>query len=214
MGCGVVREGGRVGGRTWRIQRGALTGRQARDRHQQEGPEREPGGCGYAEGARPDSHQQEGRSRCRLFAGRPALPIFPANRSGPIPARSMSSISRRGSGSQRRDGGSADRHHHQMLLPTLQLTEPVMVYEVVTSLDGADVLRRAKEFFAERVPMTAASREGGSHLSHPAGAGRRRSGDRGVRRAERDPGAGLDAAVRPTARPISLHLAYSIGAAA
>ena len=31
-----------------------------------------------------------------------------------------------------------------------------MVYDVVTSLDGADVLRRAKGFFAERVPMQAA----------------------------------------------------------
>jgi hypothetical protein len=31
-----------------------------------------------------------------------------------------------------------------------------MVYEVVTTLDGAEVLRRAKSFFAERVPMQAA----------------------------------------------------------
>jgi hypothetical protein len=31
-----------------------------------------------------------------------------------------------------------------------------MVYEVVTALDGAEVLRRAKLFFAERVPMQAA----------------------------------------------------------
>jgi hypothetical protein len=31
-----------------------------------------------------------------------------------------------------------------------------MVYEVVTSLDGAEVLRRAKSFFAERVPLQAA----------------------------------------------------------
>jgi hypothetical protein len=31
-----------------------------------------------------------------------------------------------------------------------------MVYEAVTSLDGAEVLRRAKGFFAERVPMYAA----------------------------------------------------------
>jgi hypothetical protein len=31
-----------------------------------------------------------------------------------------------------------------------------MVHEVVTSLDGAEVLRRAKRFFAERVPMQAA----------------------------------------------------------
>ena len=31
-----------------------------------------------------------------------------------------------------------------------------MVFEVVTTLDGAEVLRRAKSFFAERVPMQAA----------------------------------------------------------
>ncbi len=31
-----------------------------------------------------------------------------------------------------------------------------MVYDVVTSLPGAEVLRRAKGFFAERVPMQAA----------------------------------------------------------
>ena len=42
-----------------------------------------------------------------------------------------------------------------------------MVYEVVASLDGADVLRRAKEFFAERVPMTAAfpEKEGPTYLT-------------------------------------------------
>jgi hypothetical protein len=31
-----------------------------------------------------------------------------------------------------------------------------MVFEVVTSADGAEVLRRAKMFFGERVPMYAA----------------------------------------------------------
>jgi hypothetical protein len=31
-----------------------------------------------------------------------------------------------------------------------------MVYEVVTALEGAEVLRRAKRFFGERVPMQAA----------------------------------------------------------
>lgn len=31
-----------------------------------------------------------------------------------------------------------------------------MTYEVVTTLDGGEVLRRAKSFFAERVPMYAA----------------------------------------------------------
>lgn len=31
-----------------------------------------------------------------------------------------------------------------------------MVHEVMTALDGAEVLRRAKQFFTERVPMQAA----------------------------------------------------------
>ena len=31
-----------------------------------------------------------------------------------------------------------------------------MVFQVVTTLDGAEVLRRAKDFFAERVPNQAA----------------------------------------------------------
>jgi hypothetical protein len=31
-----------------------------------------------------------------------------------------------------------------------------MVFQVVTTLDGAEVLRRAKKFFAERVPNQAA----------------------------------------------------------
>ncbi len=41
-----------------------------------------------------------------------------------------------------------------------------MVYEVVTSLDGAEVLRRAKIFFAERVPLQAAfpEKEGPTYL--------------------------------------------------
>jgi hypothetical protein len=41
-----------------------------------------------------------------------------------------------------------------------------MVYEVVTALDGAEVLRRAKKFFAERVPMQAAypEKEGPTYL--------------------------------------------------
>ena len=42
-----------------------------------------------------------------------------------------------------------------------------MVYEVVTALDGAEVLRRAKLFFAERVPMQAAfpEKEGPTFLT-------------------------------------------------
>jgi hypothetical protein len=42
-----------------------------------------------------------------------------------------------------------------------------MVYEVVTTVDGAEVLRRAKRFFAERVPLNAAypEKEGPSYLT-------------------------------------------------
>ena len=42
-----------------------------------------------------------------------------------------------------------------------------MVYEIVTTLDGAEVLRRAKRFFAERVPMQAAfpEKEGPTFLT-------------------------------------------------
>jgi hypothetical protein len=42
-----------------------------------------------------------------------------------------------------------------------------MVYEVVTTVNGAEVLRRAKRFFAERVPLNAAypEKEGPSYLT-------------------------------------------------
>jgi hypothetical protein len=42
-----------------------------------------------------------------------------------------------------------------------------MLYEVVTTLDGTEVLRRAKSFFAERVPMQAAfpEKEGPTYLT-------------------------------------------------
>ena len=42
-----------------------------------------------------------------------------------------------------------------------------MVYEAVTALDPGEVLRRAKQFFAERVPMQAAfpEKEGPSFLT-------------------------------------------------
>jgi hypothetical protein len=42
-----------------------------------------------------------------------------------------------------------------------------MVYEAVTTLDGAEVIRRAKRFFAERVPLNAAypEKEGPSYLT-------------------------------------------------
>ena len=42
-----------------------------------------------------------------------------------------------------------------------------MVFEVVTALDGAEVLRRAKKFFGERNPMQAAfpEKEGPAYLT-------------------------------------------------
>jgi hypothetical protein len=42
-----------------------------------------------------------------------------------------------------------------------------MVYEVVTTLDGREVIGRAKRFFAERVPMQAAfpEKEGPGYLT-------------------------------------------------
>jgi hypothetical protein len=42
-----------------------------------------------------------------------------------------------------------------------------MVYEVVTTMEGGEVLRRAKRFFAERVPLNAAypEKEGPTYLT-------------------------------------------------
>jgi hypothetical protein len=42
-----------------------------------------------------------------------------------------------------------------------------MVFEAVTALDGAEVIRRAKRFFGERIPMQAAfpEKEGPTHLT-------------------------------------------------
>jgi hypothetical protein len=42
-----------------------------------------------------------------------------------------------------------------------------MVYQCTTALDGGEVLRRAKRFFAERVPMQAAfpEKEGAGYLT-------------------------------------------------
>jgi hypothetical protein len=42
-----------------------------------------------------------------------------------------------------------------------------MVYEVITTVAGPEVLRRAKRFFAERVPLNAAypEKEGPSYLT-------------------------------------------------
>jgi hypothetical protein len=42
-----------------------------------------------------------------------------------------------------------------------------MVYEVITTLEGSEVLRRAKRFFVERVPLNAAypEREGPTYLT-------------------------------------------------
>jgi hypothetical protein len=42
-----------------------------------------------------------------------------------------------------------------------------MVYEVITTMEGPEILRRAKRFFAERVPLNAAypEQEGPSYLT-------------------------------------------------
>lgn len=42
-----------------------------------------------------------------------------------------------------------------------------MVYEMITTLEGPEVIRRAKRFFAERVPLSAAypEREGPGYLT-------------------------------------------------
>jgi hypothetical protein len=42
-----------------------------------------------------------------------------------------------------------------------------MVYEVTTTMDGPEILQRAKRFFAERVPLNAAypEREGPTYLT-------------------------------------------------
>jgi hypothetical protein len=42
-----------------------------------------------------------------------------------------------------------------------------MVYEAITTLDGAEVLRQAKRFFAERVPLNAAypEKEGPNYVT-------------------------------------------------
>ena len=42
-----------------------------------------------------------------------------------------------------------------------------MVYEMVSTMDGPEILRRAKRFFAERVPLNAAypEREGPTYLT-------------------------------------------------
>lgn len=42
-----------------------------------------------------------------------------------------------------------------------------MVFEAVTALDGAEVIRRAKTFFGERIPLQAAfpEKEGPAHLT-------------------------------------------------
>ena len=42
-----------------------------------------------------------------------------------------------------------------------------MVYEVMTTMDGPEILSRAKRFFAERVPLNAAypEREGPAYLT-------------------------------------------------
>ena len=95
--------------------------------------------------------------------------------------------------------GAADRHFH--------LAEAV-TFEALTTLDGPTVLARAKEFFAERVPLNAAFPGArGRGLAGAARPGRGRGGDRGGARRRRRARARLDAVLRPGARSLPLHAA-------
>ena len=88
-----------------------------------------------------------------------------------------------------------------------------MVHEVVTALAGAEVLRRAKQFFAERVPMQAAfpEKEGPAYLTL-RGQGGEEIAMAVMAAPGRHAGARLDAAVRPDGGPVPLHAARAVGA--
>ena len=87
-----------------------------------------------------------------------------------------------------------------------------MVYEVVTTLDGAEVLRRAKAFFAERVPMQAAFPEKeGRSLPDPPGTGGEEIALAVIAGARRHPGARLDAPLRSAGGPVPLDAAGAVG---
>src|SRR4051812_40794265 len=97
-----------------------------------------------------------------------ALPISLANRSAPIPVPWTSSISppeKWWRVSRSRPSRRASRSCNGP--PSQPGTEHPMVYEVNTTMDGREVLQRAKRFFAERVPLNAAypEREGPSYLT-------------------------------------------------
>ena len=76
--------------------------------------------------------------------------------------------------------GAADRHHHPEAL-----SGSTMVHETLTTLAGSEVIRRAKLFFAQRMPQSAAfpNRKGRS-TSRSAGRGARKSPSRSSRPTE------------------------------
>ena len=95
--------------------------------------------------------------------------------------------------------GAADRH--------LDLAE-AMTFEALTTLDGPTVLARAKEFFAERVPLNAAFPETrGRRVAGAPRPGRGGSGDRGGAGRRRRARPGFDALLRPGARSLPVHTA-------
>ena len=87
-----------------------------------------------------------------------------------------------------------------------------MVFEVVTTLDGAEVLRRAKTLLrragaaVRRVPG-----EGGTQLPRPPWAGWGGDRDRRAAGAGRDPGSRVDPALRPAAGSLPLDAARGRG---
>ena len=90
-----------------------------------------------------------------------------------------------------------------------------MVFEVVTAADGAEVLRRAKTFFAERVPMYAAfpEKEGPTWLTL-RGQGGEEIALRGGAGAGRHQGPGQHAAVRSAGGPLPVDPSSAAGGAA
>ena len=97
--------------------------------------------------------------------------------------------------------GAGTAHRH------FDLAEAV-TFEALTALDGPTVLARAKEFFAERVPLNAAFPETrGRGLAGAPRPGWGGSGDRGGAGRWRRARAGVDALLRPGARSLPVHAA-------
>ncbi len=104
-----------------------------------------------------DPHQQEDRARHRLLAGQPPRLHFlriDRRRSG----RRGCDRSRRAESSSAasRFPASPPASPFFSRRPLTQGTDPHGLTRSITTLDGAEVLHRAKRFFAERVPLNAA----------------------------------------------------------